>query len=115
MMDIFFDALLNMARAYDFGTANDFAKFIVNADDEISQLLNEKQCFSLLAGIYKAKTYGATHSERIVNNNFNSIPKIREKALKGSQDEKELCQKILKDIVGDDYLNIDNFLPHENE
>lgn len=115
MMDIFFDALLNMARAYDFGTANDFAKFIVNADDEISQLLNEKQCFSLLAGIYKARTYGATHSERIVNNNFNSIPKIREKALKGSQDEKELCQKILKDIVGDDYLNIDNFLPHENE
>lgn len=114
MMDILFDALLNMARAYDFGPANDFAKFIVNADDEISKLLSEKQCFSLLAGIYKAKTYGANYSERIVSNNFNSIPKIREKALKGSQLEKELYESILKEIVGDDSLNIDNFLLHDN-
>lgn len=114
MMDVLFETLLNMARAYDFGPANEFAKFIVNADDEISQLLTEKQCFSLLAGIYKAKTYGATQSERIVNSNFKSVAKIREKAVKGSQEEKDLYQSLLREIVGDDFLHIDNFLPIDN-
>ncbi len=41
-------------------------KFIVNVDATVCKILTSKQCFSLLAGIYKANTYGANYSEKIV-------------------------------------------------
>lgn len=113
MMEELFEILLNMARAYDFGSANDFAKFAINADEELSKILSEKQCFSLLCGIYKAKTYSANQAEKIVNNNFKSLPKIREKALNGLHEEKELYESILKEITGDNLLDMENFLPVE--
>lgn len=113
MMDELFEVLLNQARAYDFTSANNFAKFIVNADEDVCKILTNKQCFSLLAGIYKANTYGATHSEKIIANNFKSIPLIKDKALTGLLEEKDHYQKILKEISGDDFLHVDTFLPSE--
>ncbi|EQB8764031.1 hypothetical protein ACYU4L_003328 [Enterobacter hormaechei] len=113
MMDLLFEALLDEARNYDFANANNFAKFIVNVDATVCKILTSKQCFSLLAGIYKANTYGANYSEKIVANEFKSIPLIKEKALIGVGKEKEQYQEILKEISGDDYLHIDTFLPSE--
>lgn len=113
MMDLLFEALLDEARNYDFANANNFAKFIVNVDAIVCKILTSKQCFSLLAGIYKANTYGANYSEKIVANEFKSIPLIKEKALIGVGKEKEQYQEILKEISGDDYLHIDTFLPSE--
>ncbi|CNJ31681.1 Uncharacterised protein [Yersinia intermedia] len=113
MMDELFEKLLDQAKNYDFATANNFAKFIINADDDVSKILTSKQCFSLLVGIYKANTYGATHSERIIVNEFKSIPLIKEKALTGVLEEKGQYQDILKEISGDDSLHIDTFLPSE--
>jgi hypothetical protein len=113
MMDELFEILLNQARAYDFTSANTFAKFIINADEEVSKILTNKQCFSLLVGIYKASTYRATYSEKIVDNAFKSIPLIKEKALAGVLEEKETYQDILKEISGDAFLHIDAFLPSE--
>ncbi|MGC0175021.1 hypothetical protein ACPQTT_22725, partial [Klebsiella pneumoniae] len=98
---------------YDFTNANNFAKFIVNVDDTVCKILTSKQCFSLLAGIYKANTYGANYSEKIVDNEYKSIPLIKEKALIGVGQEKEQYQEILKEISGDDSLHIDTFLPSE--
>lgn len=113
MVDLLFEALLNEARNYDFANANNFAKFIVNVDDTVCKLFTSKQCFSLLAGIYKANTYGANYSEKIVANEYKSIPLIKEKALVGVGKEKEQYQEILKEISGDDSLHIDTFLPSE--
>ena len=113
MLDLLFEPLLNEARHYDFTNANNFAKFIVNADGAVSKILTSKQCFSLLVGIYKANTYGANYSERIIENEFKSIPLIKEKALTGVREEKEQYEEILKEISGDDSLNIDTFLTSE--
>lgn len=113
MVDLLFETLLNEARNYDFTNANNFAKFIVNVDDTVCKILTSKQCFSLLAGIYKANTYGANYSEKIVDNEYKSIPLIKEKALIGVGQEKEQYQEILKEISGDDSLHIDTFLPSE--
>lgn len=113
MVDLLFETLLNEARNYDFAKANNFAKFIVNVDDTVCKFLTSKQCFSLLAGIYKANTYGANYSEKIVANEYKSIPLIKEKALVGVGKEKEQYQEILKEISGDDSLDIDTFLPSE--
>lgn len=111
--DELFKHLLNASNNHDFKTANDFAKFAIDTDNELSSTFTEKQCFSLLAGIYKAKTYNAHDSKAIVVNNFNSIPKIKEKALNCIHKEKELCQSLLREIVDDNSLLIDDFITIE--
>ncbi|MEG1421944.1 MAG: hypothetical protein RSA95_07195 [Citrobacter sp.] len=108
-----FKCLLNAAKSHDFETANDFAKFAIDADNEISGTFTEKQCFGLLAGIYKAKLNNAHDSKAIVVNKYNSIPKTKEKALNVVHKEKESCQSLLRKIVDDNSLLIDDLITIE--
>ena len=108
-----FKCLLNTAKSPDLETANDFAKFAVDADNEISGAFTEKQCFSILAGVYKAKLNNAHDSKEIVANKYNSIPKTKEKALNFVLKEKKSCQSLLRKIADDNSLLIDNFITIE--
>lgn len=97
LIQLFFDD----AGSNDFFTANNFANAAILLDESISSLADDMNCFELIIHIYNASYNGACKSEELVDEQFNNIPKIKEKAINAIKNNSDSCQKIIEEKMED--------------
>ncbi|MFN3509202.1 MAG: hypothetical protein ACK4ZU_17125 [Allorhizobium sp.] len=75
-----FKLYLEKAGSSLFDKANRFAEVLKDLDDELAEVISEREAFELLQAVTKAADFGAWTSERIASRKFSASPKLREKA-----------------------------------
>lgn len=65
----------------DVGTANFFASVLPSLDDALASVSTDVEALGMLASVVRAAGYGAFQALDLANKRFNSLPKLKAKAL----------------------------------
>lgn len=110
LRDLYFIILLDNAQSYTFSEANSFVRTAILLDEILSNTLNEIQCLSLLAGIYKSHTYDAIESTKAVQSKFKSLPYLKQKAQHGYPANEEKYKEMILAITNNQTLTYEELL-----
>ena len=101
--------MISDAGSPTYNVANKFARKIIEIENEISKLMNEQECFTLIIKCFKSANRGAYHTENLVSRKFDTIPNILEKAKRWAYKNKKIAFDICSPYA-EDYKNIDEFI-----
>lgn len=95
--------IFEQAGSTSYSEANSFALNANLYDKDISDLMDNINCFELIVRIINACCYGAYGAKNMLAGKFNSIPKIKEKTVKALHDDIISCKEIIEKLGYDDF------------
>lgn len=95
--EIYLSAIKKKAGSNSFQTANNFAESLEDIDKNLFKLVSNKDAFEIIIAVLQAAKNGAFDAEGMKDTKFARAPKIRSKAAKYANSNKQKAKKYIKD------------------
>lgn len=106
---LYFNVLKEKAGSSSYDIANEFARSMSDIDDELSEIISNKQAFELILEVIRAADGGAFGAKDMKNTKFSPSPKIKEKALSYCTSNATNAESKIDEILGEE-VDIEEFI-----
>ena len=96
LLKAWLDKMKEEARSSTFEVANHFAGNVPDIDDQLPDVIKQKDAFELIVAVCEAADFGAYTSKDLRSGQFSAVPKLKEMAIAYAEGNPTTANKIVK-------------------